>query len=208
MDILNRWNDDLYYKAIAFKNFDIIRKYDVVIPTVKQLYKLYSTKCEKEPICNENTSLNKVNQKKRFRAKYMSRYYKRMSVISDFIVQTIPSLTNGDNYINIKQLCGLFYSEVFASEEIMSFASNGESGARYLYNLISTYDMIPKMDGIVVHLTTGTKHEILTEDEKLLCNMLAEGYKYNDIIFDYDNSLGNQVVINYATYNSKSQLVR
>ena len=58
--------------------------------------------------------------------------------------------------------------ELFCTEEIMSYASNGESGAKYLYDLLTSYDMIPKMAGIVVRLVTGTKHEVLTEDENLL----------------------------------------
>ena len=110
--------------------------------------------------------------------------------------------------MSIEQLCGLFYSELFCSEEITSFASDGESGAKYLYNLLSSYDMIPKMDGIVVRIVTGASHEVLTEDEKRLCNLLAEGRKYSDLILDSDPSLGNQVAISYASYNSKNPLVK
>lgn len=68
--------------------------------------------------------------------------------------------------------------------------------------------MIPKMDGIVVRLVTGTECEVLTEDEILLCNLLAEGRKYGDLILDCDPALGNQVVINYAAYNSNTPLVK
>ena len=89
----------------------------------------------------------------------------------------------------------------------MSFAQNGEIGAKYLYDLLSSYDMIPKMDGIVVRLVMGTTSEVLTEDEKRLCNLLAEGRKYSDIIFDYDPPIGNQTVISYAMYNSHNPLV-
>ncbi len=67
---------------------------------------------------------------------------------------------------------------------------------------------IVKMDGIVVRLVTGTAHEILTEDEKRLRNLLAEGRKYSDLILDYDPTLGNQVVISYAAYNSNNPLIK
>ena len=110
----------------------------------------------------------------------MEHYYERMAAISDFIVHTIPALNNAENYMSVEQLCELFYSELFCSEEIMSFAPEGESGAKYLYDLLSSYDMIPKMDGIVVRIVTGAPHEILTEDEKRLCNLLAEGRKYSN----------------------------
>ena len=65
-----------------------------------------------------------------------------------------------------------------------------------------------KMNGIVVRLVTGTEHEVLTEDENLLCNLLAEGRKYGDLILDYDPALSNQVVISYAAYNSNNPLVK
>ena len=65
-----------------------------------------------------------------------------------------------------------------------------------------------KMDGIVVRLVTGTEHEVLTEDENLLCNLLAEGRKYGDLILDYAPALSNQVVISYAAYNSNNPLVK
>ena len=138
----------------------------------------------------------------------MEHYYERMAAISDFIVHTIPALNNAGNYMSVEQLCGLFHSDLFCSEETMSFASGGESGAKYLYDLHSLYNMIPKMDGIVVRLVTGAAHEVLTEDEKRLCNLLAEGRKYSDLILDNDPELGNQVVISYAAYNSKNPLVK
>ena len=36
----------------------------------------------------------------------------------------------------------------------------------------------------------------------------AEGRKYSDLILDYDHTLGNQVVISYAAYNSQNPLVK
>ena len=152
--------------------------------------------------------LNKIKRKKRFRIEFLEHYYERMTVISDFIVQAIRALKDARNYMRVEQLCELFQSELFCTEEIMSYASNGESGAKYLYELFTSYDMIPKMDGIVVRLVTGTEHEVLTEDENLLCNLLAEGRKYGDLILDYDPALSNQVVISYAAYNSNYPLVK
>lgn len=211
MTTLDRWNDSLYYKVRAMRNFSIIREHGGFIPTVRQLSK--SKKAElikqsKESIWFGKIPLNKIKRKKRFRIEFMEHYYERMTVIGDFIVQTIPALKDDRNYMSVEQLCGLFHSELFFTEEIMSYAPNCESGAKYLYDLLTSYDMIPKMDGIVVRLVTGTEHEVLTEDENLLCNLLAEGRKYGDLILDYDPALGNQVVISYAAYNSNTPLVK
>lgn len=41
-----------------------------------------------------------------------------------------------------------------------------------------------------------------------VCNLLAEGRKYSDLILDSDPSLGNQVAISYAAYNSQNPLVK
>lgn len=211
LDTLNRWDDSLYYKAKALQNFSIIREHGGFIPTIRQLSK--SKKAElikqaKDSMFLGSTPMNRIKRKKHFRIEFLEHYYERMSVISDFIVQAIPALKGVRNYILVEQLCELFHSELFCTEEIMSYASNGKSGAKYLYELFTSYDMIPKMDGIVVRLVTGTEHEVLTEDEILLCNLLAEGRKYGDLILDYDPALGNQVVISYAAYNSNNPLVK
>ena len=211
LNTLDRWNDSVYYKVRAMRNFSIIRKNGGVIPTMRQLSqtkKAELIKLAKESMWWGKTHMNRIKRKKWFRTEFLEHYYERMAAISDFIVHTIPALNNAGNYMSIEQLCGLFYSELFCSEEITSFASDGESGAKYLYNLLSSYDMIPKMDGIVVRIVTGASHEVLTEDEKRLCNLLAEGRKYSDLILDNDTTLGNQVVISYAAYNSKTPLVK
>lgn len=208
---LDRWDDSLYYKATALQNFSIIREHGGFIPTIRQLSK--SKKAElikqaKDSMFLGSTPMNRIKRKKHFRIEFLEHYYERMSVISDFIVQAIRALKDARNYMRVEQLCELFHSELFCTEEIMSYASNGKSGAKYLYELFTSYDMIPKMDGIVVRLVTGTEHEVLTEDEILLCNLLAEGRKYGDLILDYDPALGNQVVISYAAYNSNNPLVK
>lgn len=211
LNTLDRWNDSVYYKVRALRNFSIIRKHGGVVPTIRQLSeskKEELIKLAKESMWWGKTHMNRIRRKKWFRTEFMEHYYERMAAISDFIVHTIPALNNAGSYMSVEQLCGLFHTELICSEEIMSFASDGESGARYLYDLLSSYDMIPKMDGIVVRIVTGTGHEVLTEDEKLLCNLLAEGRKYSDLILDNDTTQGNQVVISYAAYNSKSPLVK
>ena len=193
LDTLDRWDDSLYYKARAMRNFSIIREHGGFIPTIRQLSnskKAELVKQSKVSIWPSKTSLNKIKRKKRFRIEFMEHYYERMAVISDFIVHAIPALKDARNYMRVEQLCELFHSDQFWTKEIMSFASDGESGAKYLYDLLTSYDMIPKMDGSVVRLVTGTEHEVLTEDEILLCNLLAEGRKYGDLILDYDPALG------------------
>lgn len=90
----------------------------------------------------------------------------------------------------------------------MSFTDDNESGANYLMNIISRYDMVQRMDGIVVCLITGTRHEVLSDNEQRLCNYLAEGRKHSDLIIGVDNtSLGNQVIIRYAAYDSKTNII-
>ena len=209
LNTLDRWNDSVYYKVRALRNFSIIRKHGGVIPTIRQLSKSKKAeliKLTKESMWWGKTHMNRIKRKKWFRTEFMEHYYERMAAISDFIVHAIPALNNAGNYMSVEQLCGLFHSELFCSEVIMSYAPDGESGAWYLYDLLSSYDMIPKMDGVVVRIVTGASHEVLTEDEKRLCNLLAEGRKYSDLILDNDTTLGNQVVISYAAYNSKTPL--
>lgn len=210
LSALDRWNDYAYYKSKATWRFAFIRRHGGVIPTVLELSP--SKKRElinraKESVCYGRKPLNRQKRKKCFRTEFMGHYYERMANIGDFIVQTIPALSNRGDHITTERLCGLFRSELFRAEEIMSYADEGESGAKYLFDLFLKYDMLPMMDGIVVRLVTGIEHEALTEDERRLCNLLTDGRKYADFIFDVNPSLGNQALISYATYNSTNSLI-
>lgn len=141
-----------------------------------------------------------------------------MTAISDFIVKAIPAINDktNDNYINVEQLCYLFQSDVFFSEEITSYADEGTSGAKYLLYLILIYDMLPHLDRMIYILTTGEPFEkmkdetvaLSTEDYLALEKVLMGSCKSGDVIFATDPSLGHQVRINFATYNSRYPLVR
>lgn len=208
LNTLDRWNDYLYYKAKTIRNFAFILRHGGVIPTIRELSqskKRGLINRAKKSICYGR--LNKPKRKRCFRTEFMGHYYERMANIGNFIVQTIPALSSRKNRITTEQLCGLFRSELFRTEEIMSYANEDESGAKYLFDLISKYNMVPMMDGIVVRLVTGIEHDALTEDERRLCDLLKEGRKYADFIFDTNPSLGNQVLISYAAYNSTSSLI-
>lgn len=197
-------------KSLAMKNYGIIRKHGGIIPTVRELSKLRKQeliKRAKTATISSYRRMNKIKRKKQFRQVFMSHYYERMEHISNYVVQAIPALDNRKNYLTTKQLCGLFQAEKFCSEEIMSYADKEESGTSYLLDVISKYNMVPQMDGIVIHLITGIEHDILTEDEQCLCYYLSKRRKYSDLITSTDTSLGNQVIIRYAAYDSNTKIL-
>ena len=142
-----------------------------------------------------------------FRREFMGHYYERMMNISRFIVQSIPALGDDRNALNIEQLSGLFHSELFASETFTSFADEKTNGAQYLCKLFEKYGIEPKLDRMVVVLTTGERHQELTADENQLCEIFVGDCKWSDILLATDPSLGRQVRINYATFNSHYPLV-
>ena len=196
-------------KSVTQRNCNIIRKYGGTISTLGQLSaskKQELIRQTKGNVSSSSSHLNKSKKKRLFRHEFMELYYDRMAHISDFIVQSIPALDNGKNYLTTKQLCGLFHSEKFCSERIISFANAEESAINYLLDVISRYKMVPEMDGIVIHLITGTEHDTLSEEEKRLCHYLSEGRRYSDLILSTDSILGNQATIHYAVYNSKISL--
>jgi len=61
---------------------------------------------------------------------------------------------------------------------------------------------------MAVVLTTGEWHQELTDDEQRLCKLLIGNCKSCDILVATDPSLGRQVRIDYATFNSKYPLVK
>lgn len=208
-DIMDRWDNAIYYGKRANKNFEIIRENGGEIPAVKD-----PTSEKKRKLLSEldksRYSYEKLNPRCALKKKSAGRYYKRMTAISDFIVKAIPAINDkaNDNYIDVEQLCYLFQSDIFFSEEITSYADEGTSGAKYLLYLILIYDMLPHFDRMIYIITTGERIEKMNEDFIALENVLMGSCKSGDIIFATDPSLSHQVRINYATYNSRYPLTR
>jgi hypothetical protein len=130
-----------------------------------------------------------------------------MAAISRFIVQAIPALNDERSDMTIEQLCGLFQSDLFSPETITSYADEKTNGARYLCDLLEMEDINIRLDRMVVILTTGEYHNELTEDELRLCKLLIGNCKSSHVLLATDPSLGRQVRIDYATFNSKYPLV-
>ena len=209
MEIEDRWDDYIYYKVRAKRYFSTIRRNDGYVPSVKKL--LPAKRIEligrtKEFFWCISQSMNKIKKKRRFRREFMAHYYERMMNISRFITQAIPALSDDRSNMDIGQLCGLFHSDLFSSESFTSYADEKTSGARYLYELFDKYGIEPRLDRIVVVVTTGEYHQELTKDEKKLCEILVGDCISNDILFATDPSLGRQVRINYATFSSENPL--
>ena len=214
IDFMDRWDDDIFFEKFAKKNFGIIRENGGKIPTVKDL----SPKRKKQLINKLKESRwyrgyrsGEVKLRCAFKKRMAARYFKRMTDISDFIVKAIPAINDkaNDNYLKTEDLCNLFQSELFYSEELTSFADEGTSGAKYLLNLILIYDILPHFDRVVYVLTTGKPiEEAMSEDIMALENELCGSCKSVDVIYATDPSLGRQIRINYATFDSKFPLFR
>ena len=134
-------------------------------------------------------------------------YYERMMNIAGFIVHAIPALGDERNKTSIKQLYNLFQSDKFSTETVTSYADEHSNGAKYFCELLEMEELYPKLDNIVVVLTTGEWHLEMTEDEKALCKLLVGDCKYSNILLATDYSLGRQVRLTYATFNSKYPLI-
>lgn len=214
IDFMDRWDDEIYYGKRASKNFDIIRENGGEIPTVKDL----SPKRKKQLINKLKESRwyrgyrsGEVKLRCAFKKRMAARYFKRMTDISDFIVKAIPAINDkaNDNYLKTEDLCNLFQSELFYSEELTSFADEGTSGAKYLLYLILIYDMLPHFDRMVYIITTGEPiEEAMSEDILALENGICGSCKSADVIYATDPSLGRQIRIIYATFDSRFPLFR
>ena len=199
-----------FHKQQTEKTFSIIRSNGGRIPSFREL----APSKKRELISQVNKSdwrmympMNKIKRKRWFRKDYMAEYYASVMGIAGFITMGIPALGDKRNNISIGQLCGLFHSDVFAiPEEISSYADEKTNGAKYLCEQLERYDVY-RMDRIIILLTTGEWHKVLTEDEQTLCKLLVGNCKSHDILLATDASLGKQVRINYAIFNSKDPLI-
>ena len=213
IDFMARWDDDVYLEKYANKNFDIIRENGGKIPTVKDL----SSKRKRQLINKLKESgwygglrSREVKLRCAFKKNLAEKYYRRMADISDYIVKAISALNDikSDNYMDTEQLCYLFESDIFYSKEFTSYADENTSGARYLHDVIQKYQILPHFDRMIYILTTSEPIETMTEDDLALEDVLLGRCKSGDIIFATDPSLGRQIRINYATYNSRYPLTR
>ena len=210
LDIKDRWDDSIYNKVKAMRYFSIIRRNGGYVPTMKELAR--SKKKElirraKEDFWCISESMNKIKKKRMFRREFMGHYYERMAAISRFIVQAIPALKDERNNMSIEQLCGLFKSDLFSPETITSYADEHTNGTKYFCELLEMEDIDTRLDRMVVVLTTGEYHKELTDDEQRLCKLLIGDCKSSDILVATDPSLGRQVRIDYATFNSEHPLI-
>lgn len=203
--------DDMFCKPSDFKNYkekfdfyaDIIAKHGGKVPTLKEL-----SICKHQELSKEakeylsKAKANRSKRKKRFREEFMDLYYRKLSVIAEYIAKIIPWLED----LSIDHLYQLFYSEKFCTEVIQSFAMK-ESGVEYLCRLIKDYKMIPNMEHLILLVTTGQK--VLTPKEKSMLHYLVStvcGCKQYHVFFAIDPSLGNQAIISYAAYNMTNNL--
>ena len=217
IELMDRWDNAIYYGKRASMNFNIIREHGGEIPIVKDLTSEKKRRLLGE-LKNSRYDYKRLNPRCALKKNNAGQYYKRMTAISDFIVKAIPAINDktNDNYIDVEQLCYLFQSDIFFSEEITSYADEGTSGAKYLLYLILIYDMLPHFDRMVYIITTGEPFEKMkdealaldTEDYLALENVPMGNCKSGDVIFATDPSLGHQVRINYATFNSRYPLTR
>jgi hypothetical protein len=211
IDIKDRWNDSIYNKVKAKKYFSIIRRNGGHVPTMKELStskKKELVKRSKEDFWCISRRMNNIKKKRMFRREFRGFYYERMAAISKFIVQAIPALSDERNSMTIVQLCELFQSDLFSPETVTSYADDNTNGASYLCELLEMEDINTRLNRMVVVLTTGEYHKELTEDEQQLCKLLIGNCKSSSILVATDPSLGRQVRINYAAFNSNNPLVK
>ena len=210
LEIEDRWDDYIYNKVKAMRCFSIIRRNGGHIPTMRELArtkKMELIRRTKEDFWCISDSMNKIKKKRMFRREFMGYYYERMAGISRFIVKAIPALSDERNNMSLDQLCVLFQSDLFSPETITSYADENTYGAKYLCELLEMEDINTRLDRMVVVLTTGEWHQELNEDEQRLCKLLIGNCKSSDILVATDSSLGRQVRIDYATFNSEHPLI-
>ena len=202
------WKSAHYFKARANSYFSFVRKLGGYVPSVKEIAPF-----QRRELLNQlkkhmeyRKKNNKRERKKRLRREFMDFYYEYMTNICKFIILVNPALSDERNSISILQLCGLFQSYQFVANRIISYADENSNGAKFLYELLEMEDIHTRLDRFIVVLTTGEWHEEVTEDERKLCELLIGDGKSSDILLATDLSLGRQVRIDYATFNSKEPL--
>ena len=216
--------DIKYFKQEAPKKIYDIRKNGGNIPSLRELPKFKKKelmKKSKEIIWYKWGRKDRSNRAKRkglLRKAFLEKYYERMRNISRNIISFIPDLSRKENYITVENLCRLFYSDLFATVHIQSYADEKTDGATYLKNLFSKYDMLPAMDHVLVYIQRGcekndiqddsTASDILRPEEKELFETIIKrvcckgNHATPDYIIGVNPELGHQTFVNIIGYNA------
>lgn len=201
------------YKQMARHNSLIIRKAGGRIPSVKELNPIKKKDLlqkAKEEVYYGKLE-NKSKRKKELRREFMAQHYERIVAISDFIISVMPALSEPQNYLDVEQLCGLFDSTKFYKADYTSYVRPDMhmTGAKYFAELFEKYDMVDTYDWMVLEIIRPTSQETLSDDEKELANaMMKFVRKSGDLIVGTDPSLGNQIRIRFAYFDSDNPLVQ
>ena len=156
---------------------------------------------------------NRSKSKKKFREASNHIYYDAIWLIGRFIIYAYSALESPNHNMNIKLLCRLFYAERYNTPVyIRSYADETTTGADYIMELIDKYHILDaggldRANRSVLVFKTGRADYSLSSSEQKLCSKLTERYKYNDIIYSIDSSLGKQIEIAFINYESKENLL-
>ena len=216
--------DIKYFRHEAEKAFYEIRKNGGNIPTLREL-----PKPKKKELMKKSKAIiwykwgrkdrsNRAKRKGLLRKAFLEKYYERMRNISRNIISFIPDLSRKGNYITVENLCRLFYSDLFATVHIQSYAEEKTDGATYLKNLFTKYDMLPAMDHVLVYIQRGcenndiqddsTASDILRPEEKELFETIRKrvcckgNHATSDYIIGVNPKLGHQTFVNIIGYNA------
>lgn len=189
------------FKTIIFGNGGYVPSKRELLPSKKEEM-IGKTK---KNICYGNKHTNKIKRKCLFRQEFMEIYYERMEVIGNFIVRVLSALSLEANRLTIGQLCKLYYSCIFASNTIQSYADETTDAANYMTNLISKYEMLPHAANAIICLTTGHgwgKTPMLNLQEEKLIEAIVDKVITTeknkgkvDLILDSNPALGHQIEI-------------
>lgn len=197
------------YKSKANELKTIINRHGGLVPSKREfsvsIKKELTRKAKKKFWCGNKPS-NKTKRKRHFRHVFMGEYYERIVAIGRFIVKVLPALSF--NTLTIEQLCSLFYADTFASVTIPSFADSTTDAASYLTDIISTYDILPQAEKVIIYLATGHRSEGLSLDNPnefdLLSTIINKVINHDDgrveIILGCNPSLGNQIEVTVGCY--------
>ncbi len=212
--------DSKYYMKEAERYFYEIRKNGGIIPSIRELPKTKKKELTKKSkviiwyIWDVKHKCNRSKRKALLRKAFLEKYYERMRNISENIVSFIPDLSRKGNYITIKHLCRLFYSELFYTIHIQSYADEYTDGATYLSNLFSKYDMLPTMDHVLVYIQRGNENKELRDEgvlrpeeieliETIRRRVCCKGnHPTSDFIIGVKPELGCQTFVNIIGYNA------
>lgn len=135
-----------------------------------------------------------------------NQYRKRMGIVSEFVVEALPSETDIVN-LSIEDLCRLFYARHCKWYSFKSYCRDVAQRSAYLKELIEKYNAFDcgVLEHAIIIISTSPEYPLLMEEMNLVDDIASMCSGSVAIIVKMDDKLENEMKLSVAFYEYENK---